>query len=132
MISLNIKKNNKSQHNTYYTGLAIEKIAAQYLQTNGCIILEYNFHCKYGEVDLICKDQNDLVFVEVRYRKNIQYGSPAETINYIKQRKIILTAEHYLFKNSWSINLPCRIDVIAISGNISNVDVEWIQNAIYI
>jgi putative endonuclease len=132
MIPHYTKKNNKSPCNAYHIGLVIEKIAAQYLQANGCIILEHNFHCQYGEIDLICKDQNDLVFVEVRYRKNIQYGSPAATINYIKQKKIILTAQHYLSKNNWSINLPCRIDVIAISGNISNTDVEWIQNAIYV
>ena len=117
-------------YNSYNIGLAIEKIAAQYLQTKGYTIIERNFHCQYGEIDLICREQNDLVFMEVRYRKYVKYGTPAETIDYIKQRKIILAAQQYLAQNSWTKNLPCRIDVIAISGNIFNINVELITNAI--
>ena len=125
-----IRINNKSKHDTYHKGLSIERIAAQYLQTKGITILDYNFHSIYGEIDIICRDQSNIIFVEVRYRKNIQYGLPVETINYTKQKKIILTAQYYLSQNDWTINIPCRIDVISISGNISNANIEWIQNAI--
>lgn len=117
---------------SYYKGLAIEQLAAQYLQQQGMLILERNFHCKYGELDLIGKTQTELVFIEVRYRNNSYYGSAAETITYTKQKKIIIAANYYLSKNNWATCLPCRIDVIAMSGDPNSLKIEWIQNAICI
>lgn len=130
------QKNNPYKNNSYYKGLAIEKIAAQYLQSQGFTLLQQNFHCPYGEIDLIAKNSTDLVFVEVRYRKNQEYGHPAETITFFKQQKVILAAQYYLAKNDWASTLPCRIDVIALTGKlnskINGVNIEWIQNAICI
>lgn len=126
-----ITKKSKPQCNSYNKGLALEKIAALYLQEKGLSILQHNFHCKFGEIDLICKNENELIFVEVRYRKNNDYGHPEETINFAKKKKILLAAQHYLTQNIWAIDLPCRIDVIAMVGCVANLNIKWIQNAIY-
>ena len=132
-------KDPNPKNNSYHKGLALENIAANYLQTNGLLILQHNFHCPFGEIDLVCKNQSnglpnhqdELIFVEVRYRKNINYGTPEETITRTKQKKILLAIEHYLAQNKWTINLPYRIDVIAMSGLLGDLNIEWIQNAIY-
>ena len=99
----------------YNKGILLEKIAADYLQTKGLVVLQHNFNCCFGEIDLICQHQNELVFVEVRYRKNTEYGTPEETITFAKQKKLLLTAQHYLIQNTWTTNSPCRLDVIAIT-----------------
>ena len=76
-----------------------EANAQHYLQQQGLIAIESNFHSRYGEIDLVMRDRQYLVFVEVRYRKHGRFGSGADTITPHKQRKIILTANHYLQKH---------------------------------
>ena len=120
-----------TQQNSYKKRLSCRKIAADYLRKKGLFIIEQNFYCRYGEIDLICKtNDNEVIFFEVRYKKNSSFCTPEETINYIKQKKIMITAEYFLAKNKWSINLPCRIDVIAISGILNHPNIKWIKNAI--
>ena len=80
-------------------GDAGEKIARLYLERNKYKIVETNFRGKQGEIDIIAKDKNELVFIEVKTRKSIKYGKPAEAVNYIKQNHIYKTAEYYIFKN---------------------------------
>ena len=81
-----------------------------------------------GEIDLIMKDSDTLVFVEVRYRKNSKFGSPLETITPNKQRKIRLTAETYMAKHGLK-NTDCRFDTVGLSGNLTTPTIDWVKNA---
>lgn len=105
-----------------------EANAQHYLQQQGLIAIERNFHSRYGEIDLVMRDRQYLVFVEVRYRKHGRFGSGADTITPHKQRKIILTANHYLQKHYRNAPPPCRFDVISITGN-EQENIEWIKDA---
>lgn len=106
-------------------GDAGENSALHYLQQAGLTCTEKNYHCRYGEIDLIMQDQQTLVFVEVRVRGNQHFGGAAASVDRRKQQKIVRTAEYYLQRLPG--NTPdCRIDVVAIDGE-ENVD--WIKNA---
>ena len=106
-----------------------EKLAETFLQQRGLTLVTRNFLCKVGEIDLIMRDGNVCVFVEVRYRSNSAFGSPSETVNYTKQKKIVRTAQLYLQQNATYNELPCRFDVVAISGKDNHI--EWIADAFY-
>jgi putative endonuclease len=108
---------------TQRLGNAAEKVAMEYLENKGLKLLEKNFSCRMGEIDLIMTDEDNLVFIEVRLRTNPNYGSGAETVTPSKQRKIIRTAQFYLLNNAIG-NRDCRFDVISIDDKI-----DWIQHA---
>jgi putative endonuclease len=105
-------------------GQHAEKEAWQFLATQGFELLEKNFSCRAGEIDLIVRDTETLVFVEVRFRQNSSYGSGAETVTSAKRRRIIRTAEYYLLGNPDTSNLDFRFDVISIGSSV-----DWIENA---
>jgi len=111
-------------------GHSAEQYASRFLTKQGLKLVKANYRSRYGEIDLIMQDNNSLVFVEVRARKNQRYGSGAETIDYRKQQKIIKTAECFLQKNKRYAKSPCRIDVISIHNDILNPKIDWIKNAI--
>lgn len=107
-------------------GNQAEKVALSYLQQQGLILIAKNYQTKLGEIDLIMQDGRQIVFVEVRLRKNNHFGSASESITPAKQRKIVKTAAFFLQQHDG--NLACRFDVIVMSKcEIS--DVEWIKNA---
>ena len=106
------------------TGARGEQQALAYLQARGLRLLEINFSCKSGEIDLIMQDRDCLVFVEVRQRANMAHGGAAASISVAKQRRIVRAAQFYLQRHA--IASPCRIDVVAIDGGQLN----WIRNAI--
>lgn len=92
-----------------------EKLAAKYLEEKGYEILERNYRIRTGEIDLIARDARYLVFIEVKYRKNLQMGDPLEAVDVRKQQRIYQTARYYLHQKKWE-NMPCRFDVIGITG----------------
>ncbi len=92
------------------TGFFGEDLAAKFLQKKGFGILERNFSNKFGEIDIIAKDKEIYVFVEVKSKKGTDIGLPEEMINAYKLQKIRRMAEVYMSGKS----LPCRIDVVAI------------------
>ncbi len=92
-----------------------EQMAVIYLRKHGYRIKERNFRCKFGEVDIIAKKGNYLVFIEVKFRSSNVYGTPAEAVNYAKQRRISNVASFYLYKNKYPADTPVRFDVAAIS-----------------
>lgn len=107
-------------------GYAYEKIAQQYLLKQGLQSLACNYRTKLGEIDLIMRDNNTLVFIEVRFRSNSTYGGAAETVTRSKQQKIVKTASIFLSqKKLW--NKPCRFDVISIdkSSNKAGKQIYW-------
>lgn len=97
-------------------GTAYEKLAGEYLKQQGYEILEYNFRCRIGEIDMIAKDGAYLVFVEVKYRSSGKSGNPLEAVNQRKQRVISKVASYYCLTHGYPDTKPCRFDVVAISG----------------
>jgi putative endonuclease len=113
-------------------GLEIEHWIADYLQQQGLRLLYRNFRCRLGEIDLILQHEEALAFVEVRFRRNANYGGALESINFRKQQKIIHTARYFLLTHPKLANLACRFDVIAVTLKANKPYVEeWIQNAFY-
>jgi putative endonuclease len=106
--------------NTIKVGDRGEQAAADYLQAAGYDILERKYRSKIGEIDIIAKRKNVLVFVEVKTRRNTTYGFPAEAVTYRKQRKIINTASCYL-QQIHNTNICCRFDVIEIFLTENNI-----------
>lgn len=95
------------------TGKQGEKAATEYLKQKGYQILETNYYCKRGEIDIIALDKQELVFIEVKTRTTNQYGSPAESVTKQKQKHIYKTAEYYLYKRNLEQE-QIRIDVIEV------------------
>lgn len=106
-------------------GLEAEKLATTFLTNRGLKLVRQNYHCRFGEIDLIMKDAQTLVFIEVRLRSNSQFGNAASSITPQKQKKLILTAQHYLQQYG---QCACRFDAILMcANNLQNI--EWIRNA---
>ncbi len=101
-----------------------EDIALKALRKAGLKLRQRNYRCKGGEIDLIMEEGDTLVFVEVRYRKNTQFGGAAASVTASKQRRLILAAQHYL--QTQGIEPACRFDVVAIDGNQAP---DWIRHA---
>ena len=105
-----------------------EQQAKYWLAQQGIKIIAENFRCKGGEIDLIGLDtQNQLIFFEVKYRKQTNYGNPAETVTHQKQQRIILCAQNFLLKNPQYQDLAMQFDVITFTAKQQTP--EWIQNA---
>ena len=106
-----------------------EDIAVKFLGHNGYQIIERNYHSVYGEIDIICKKSNQLIFVEVKARKSNKFGEPLDAITEKKREKIIKTTYHYLAK--YNLELPLRFDIITIQyiSKDKNYKFQHIKNA---
>lgn len=111
--------------NTLDIGLAAENRACAFLEKQGMHLLYKNYDCKFGEIDLIMKDGDYVVFTEVRCRNNQDYTSALESVSPAKKSKIIKTAMHYLLEKNWYNKVDCRFDVIAFE----ETEMNWIKNA---
>lgn len=102
----------------------------QFLQAQGLKLLAQNWRCRRGELDLVMSDNNVIVFVEVRARRDERWGGALASIDERKRGKLILAAETFLQQNlRWS-NSPCRFDAIAITlKTLEEPALEWIRNA---
>ena len=115
---------------TYGLGQYGEALAAQYLLKKGYKILQSNFKCKIGEIDLIAQDKEVVVIVEVKTRSDLSYGMPYEAVNYHKQRKLLKIAQAYLLKRYRTVNVMARFDVLSIHKDpAGNEHIEHIINA---
>lgn len=108
-------------------GKTCEEFALNYLIKNGLKLIEQNFNSRYGEIDLIMQHKTAVVFIEVRYRKNEDFGGAKASVTPAKQNKIKKTALYYMQKQGRELN--ARFDVIAMSGENKNLTIEWIKNA---
>jgi len=106
-------------------GLEAEKLAATFLQNHGLKMVTQNYHCRFGEIDLIMMDAKTLVFIEVRLRTNQQFGNAGTSITTNKKHKLILTAQHYLQTHGDS---QCRFDAVLMS-KLDITNIEWVRNA---
>jgi len=120
----NHKPNNKRE-----LGNNFEQLAVDYLIQKKVKIIATNYLCKMGEIDIIARDQQDLVFVEVRYRKSNTYGGSLESVNKGKQRRVSLAASHYLQNHQLTNKISCRFDVIAMTGTLEKININWIKAA---
>ena len=111
-----------------------ETLAAEYLRKQGLKLLQSNYHCRAGEIDLIMIDTlSQLVFIEVRYRSQNTFGCALSSVTAAKQRKVRLSAAQFLASKANLSHLSCRFDVMGISPEITGdkVKFEWIKNAFY-
>jgi putative endonuclease len=106
-------------------GAAAEDLAAGFLSRRGLAILERNYRCRGGEIDLVARDGKTLVFVEVRYRRSRRFGGAAASVDARKQARILLAARHYLATHG---EVPCRCDVVALDA-LDPARIEWIRDA---
>ncbi len=111
-------------------GIEGEAVARRFLEGLGFRIVEENFACALGEIDLIAQEGDVLVFVEVKTRRSARFGGPAEAVHTRKQRQILRVAEAYLRERR--LRVPCRVDVVAVSflPQSSEPRVELIRNAV--
>jgi putative endonuclease len=106
-------------------GNLAEALVADYLQVRGLRLIERNYSCRLGEIDLILADGPTLVFAEVRLRRNLDYGGAAASITAAKRQRILKAARHYL---SGRPERPCRFDVILLDA-LQPDRIEWIKDA---
>ncbi len=105
-------------------GRRAEDAAAIFLQQHGLTLVERNYHCRFGEIDLIARDGGTLVFVEVRMRASDAFGGAAASITAAKREKLLRTARHYL--SGLARTPACRFDALLIHAG-DNAP-EWLKN----
>lgn len=115
------------RQNNREVGSRYEEQAAAFLINEGYKIIEHNFRCRSGEIDLIGRDGRYLIFLEVKYRSSGELGDPAEAVDLKKQKKIIDAARYYLLTHGYSEDIPCRFDVVAILDK----DIRLIRDAFW-
>lgn len=113
-----MKQNNRKVGSSY------EHLAGEYLEQQGYCILEYNYRYRRGEIDIIAKDGEYLVFCEVKYRKDSSAGDPLEAVDFKKQQVISKCALYYMTTHHLD-HMSCRFDVVGILGS----EITLIKNA---
>ncbi len=106
-----------------------EDLALTHLLGNGLALKTSNYRCRRGEIDLIMVDGETLVFVEVRFRSNPEFGDGAQSIDSRKRNRIITAARYYLLQHTRPEQYPCRFDVVSVSSRSGQHSIDWIQNA---
>lgn len=114
---------------SYGLGKQGEKIVCKYLEKNKYIILDTNFNTRTGEIDIIAKDQNEIVFIEVKTRTNSKYGIPAEAVTQEKLKRIYKTAQYYIHKRNL-YNISARIDVIEVLAKENKYYIKHLKNVV--
>ncbi|KEA65400.1 putative endonuclease distantly related to archaeal Holliday junction resolvase [Marinobacterium lacunae] len=111
------------------SGKDAEKAAERFLNQQGLRTILRNAYCRMGEIDIVMQDQDTIVFVEVRKRKNSRYGGAAQSVDYRKQRKLIQAARYLMIRHPQWDNQPCRFDVIAFDDEPGGKPPAWFRDA---
>ena len=119
------KRTADDQINRRRVGEAYEKRAGAFLEQNGYRILEYNFRCRNGEIDIVARDGSVLTFVEVKYRSSPARFDPLSAVDIKKQRVICRCADFYMLRYGYPESCPCRFDVVAMAGE----EIRLVRNA---
>ena len=107
-----------------------EQLALDHLLRNGLALLDRNFRCRHGEIDLIMLDRTTIVFVEVRFRKRSYFATAVASVDVHKQRRLYRAGGHYLRTHPHHHNAPVRFDVVAFDGpNQQDFTLQWLQDA---
>ena len=113
-------------------GLRYEARARDYLLAHGLRLLEANFRCRFGEIDLIMEHADCVCFVEVRYRESLDYGGASASITRVKQRRIVKAALFYLSRHTRLAQRALRFDALLLQRETDDrLEFDWIQNAFY-
>lgn len=107
-----------------------EDVITEYVKRLGYKILERNFECKLGEIDIIAKDKDEVVFIEVKTRTDMSYGEASEAVTYIKKRHLINSIKYYIYKRNLEDEF-IRIDVAEVYIKEGKVKINYIKQAIY-
>ncbi|MEM7016566.1 MAG: YraN family protein [Pseudomonadota bacterium] len=118
-----------TERKTSNRGAWAEDLAYRYLHKQGLKLIERNFSCRRGEIDLIMEDQEVLIFIEVRFRQADDYGHPLDTVDWRKQKKLRITAEYFLSQHKRLARRVTRFDVVALQGDQGSPDISWIKAA---
>lgn len=111
-------------------GNQFEIRACDWLKASGLKLLARNFHTRHGELDLVMRDGNTIVFVEVRYRRYQRCGSAIDSITKSKRDKLVKAASHWLASRPNLSRQPCRFDIVAFDGQVSeSMTPQWIRHA---
>jgi putative endonuclease len=111
-------------------GLHYESLALAWLRARGLRLVQRNYRCPLGEIDLIMRDGAVLVFVEVRFRAASSHGAACETVDSRKQQKLLRSAQHFLLHNAQLQACPCRFDILGISSQ-QRQQVHWLRDAFH-
>ena len=111
------------------SGRSAEDFAEGYLRRQGLRLLERNWRCRSGELDLVMLDGDTVVFVEVRYRRYSAWGGALESVDLRKRQKLIRAAQLFLQQESRLAKHPCRFDVVALGQTGKDQEPNWIRNA---
>lgn len=117
---------------SYYNhqvGQRAEETACEYLLSKGLQLVARNFRCKAGEIDIIMRDKQEIVFIEVRVRNHPYYADGFDSVDYFKQQKIIKAATYFLSGKNWLNKVNCRFDVISISYSQEKPTMDWLKDA---
>jgi len=115
--------------NKIEVGKNAEQLACDYLQERGLTLLQRNYRCRRGELDLIMREGDTTVFVEVRLRRPSAYVSAAASVDRRKQEKLIVAAQYYLLQHPAAARRPCRFDIIAITPDQGQYQIDWLVHA---
>ncbi len=107
----------RKRKNNRLTGTVYEREAGAYLESLGYRVLEYNYRCRQGEIDIVAMDGDCLVFCEVKYRSDASKGMPEEAVDGRKQRVLSKCALYYMTVHGLA-HVPCRFDVVGILGSV--------------
>lgn len=110
-------------------GLFHEEQALAYLQNAGLQPLMRNYRCRTGEIDLVMREGNVLVLVEVRFRNSLAFGGAAASVDARKQRRLYSAARHLIHTRAELRNLPARFDIVAIETAGHHMKINWIKDA---
>ncbi len=108
-----------------------EGVAVRFLQEKGYVLLATNYRCRWGEVDIVAQEGEELVFVEVRTRRGVEFGTPEESVTAAKARKLVATAQEFLQEHDQA-HAGWRIDLIAIrlDGDRRVQDITHLRHAV--
>ena len=110
-------------------GAQVERAASAFLQGHGLVAIAANARYRDGELDLVMRDGDTLVFVEVRHRRSDGHGGAAASVDAAKQRKLVRAAQRFLLANAQFAERPCRFDVIEAAGDPDAPRLNWLRDA---
>jgi putative endonuclease len=110
-------------------GAAAEAAACAHLEAAGLHRLAHNVNYRFGELDLVMREGDTVVFVEVRYRRDERFGGAAGSVDFRKRRRLVLAARAWLASQRRLADAPCRFDVVTVQGGEAAFECEWIRGA---
>lgn len=108
-------------------GQIAEEQALNFLQRRGLRLIERNYRCRYGEIDLVMEEGRTIVFVEVRFRRDPRFGGALESVDRRKQAKLLASAAQFL--KDKKLDRPARFDVAAMAPEPGGIAVDWVKDA---